>query len=119
MTAPRIGYLVIDTVDLDEAAAFWSALLEVDAAGRFGGDDFLLLRPTADGLRIAFQRVPEAKEVKNRLHLDLVVEDLEAATRRAQEFGATWDGQDRELDGYRWRCLADVQGNEFDLVLDD
>ena len=34
-----------------------------------------MLGPTADGLRIAFERVPEAKEVKNRLHLDLVVDD--------------------------------------------
>ena len=109
----------MDTVDLDQAAAFWSALLEVEVAGRFGGDDFLLLRPTVDGLRIAFQRVPETKELKNRLHLDLLVDDLDAATRRDRELAATWDGQDRELDGYRWRCLADAQGNEFDLVLDD
>jgi len=34
-----------------------------------------VLGPAADGLRIAFQRVPEAKEVKNRLHLDLVLGD--------------------------------------------
>jgi hypothetical protein len=31
--------------------------------------------------------------------------------------GGVWlDGETREIEGYRWRCMADPQGNEFDIV---
>ena len=55
---------------------------------------------------------------KNRLHLDLLVDDLDAATAEIQELGGTWPepGTTREVEGLRWRCLADPVGNEFDIV---
>jgi Glyoxalase-like domain len=64
--------------------------------------------------RLLFQRVPEGKTVKNRLHLDLRVGDAErdAVVARLLERGAT-----RLHDGaqgpFHWVTLADPEGNEF------
>ena len=51
------------------------------------------------------------------MHLDLVVDDLDAATAEVEQLGGPWlePGTTRELEGFRWRCMADPEGNEFDL----
>jgi glyoxalase superfamily protein len=64
--------------------------------------------------RVLFQRVPEAKTVKNRLHLDVRVGDerREAEVARLLGLGATelW----RSSQGpFTWATLADPEGNEF------
>ena len=64
--------------------------------------------------RVLFQRVPEPKTGKNRLHLDVRVgpERREAEVARLVGLGATelW----RESQGpMEWATLADPQGNEF------
>jgi predicted enzyme related to lactoylglutathione lyase len=91
-------------------------LLGVEVDTPIGDGDFLLLSPTAEGLPVGFQRVPETKTGKNRVHLDLLVDDLDAATE-VEALGGRWlePGQTRELEGFRWRCMADPEGNEFDL----
>lgn len=119
MAGARVGYLVLDANDPETLARFWCAVLGVDVQGWFAGEDYLVLTKTSDGLQLAFQRVPEPKAGKNRLHLDLFTDDLEVATERAMEAGGSWDGVEREMDTYRWRCLADPEGNEFDLIPPD
>ena len=64
--------------------------------------------------RMLFQRVPEKKTVKNRLHLDVRVETgrREAEVARLMSLGATelW----RASQGpHEWVTLADPEGNEF------
>ncbi|WP_040337477.1 VOC family protein [Candidatus Blastococcus massiliensis] len=64
--------------------------------------------------RVLFQRVPESKTVKNRLHLDVHVgpERREAEIARLLSLGAAelW----RESQGpMQWATLADPEGNEF------
>jgi predicted enzyme related to lactoylglutathione lyase len=77
----------------------------------------VVLSPTKDGLTVGFQRVPETKTGKNRLHLDLIVQDLDAATAEVEALGGRWvePGNTRELEGFRWRCMADPEGDEFDI----
>ena len=113
----KVGYLAIDTVDPNALSTFWCGLLGVEVGTTIGDGDFLLLAPTAEGLTVGFQRVPETKTGKNRVHLDLVVDDLDAATTEVEALGGRWlePGQTRELEGFRWRCMADPEGNEFDL----
>lgn len=64
--------------------------------------------------RILFQQVPEAKAVKNRLHLDLRVgpDQVQAEADRLTGRGATvlHRGQ---LGPHWWLTLADPEGNEF------
>jgi predicted enzyme related to lactoylglutathione lyase len=116
MTA-KVGYLAIDSSDPGLLAPFWCSLLGVEVDATIGDGEFLLLTPTAEGLTVGFQRVPERKEGKNRVHLDLVVDDLDTATAEVEALGGTWlePGTTRDLEGFTWRCMADPEGNEFDL----
>ncbi|MBF6330300.1 VOC family protein [Nocardia transvalensis] len=67
----------------------------------------------ARGDRIVFQRVPEPKTGKNRLHLDVEVgaQRREAEVARLETLGARrlYDG---DLGG-AWTTMADPHGNEF------
>jgi predicted enzyme related to lactoylglutathione lyase len=112
-----VGYLVIDAVDPEQLARFWCGALDVGVDSVIGDGQFLVLTPTAEGLVVGFQRVPESKTLKNRVHLDLIVSDLDAATSEIETLGGSWvePGQTRELEGFRWRCMADPEGNEFDI----
>ncbi|MFD3513053.1 VOC family protein [Streptomyces sp. NPDC058657] len=90
------------------------------------GAGFVAMDPTGAGARMYFQRVPEGKAVKNRVHLDvrvgtgLVGEErvaaLEAECARLVALGAV-RGQLLVADGYNESCLGmqDVEGNEFCL----
>jgi len=114
----RFHWIVIDSVDPARIAPFWCALLGVEIWGWFG-NDYLTLRNNDGAVpSIAFQRVPEAKSVKNRVHVDLNVEDMDDAVRRIRELGGSVVSEERELDGYRWRVMADPEGNEFCIAPD-
>jgi predicted enzyme related to lactoylglutathione lyase len=122
MPEPPVGsfhWIVIDAVDPAAIAPFWCALLGVQERGWFT-EDYLLLSD-GDGVapKIAFQRVPEAKSVKNRVHVDIGVDDLAAAVERVVGLGGSVVSEERELNGARWRVMADPEGNEFCLVLND
>lgn len=87
---------------------------------------FTAADPEGISPRMYFQRVPEGKVVKNRVHLDvrvgtgLVGEErlaaLEAEATRLIALGAT-RGQLLLADGYNESCqnMQDVEGNEFCL----
>lgn len=79
-------------------------------------DDPVDGRGAGMGRRILFQAVPEAKTVKNRVHLDLLVgpEDHEAEVERLVALGATVVGV-HDGDEGRWTLLVDPEGNEFDV----
>jgi predicted enzyme related to lactoylglutathione lyase len=112
-----VGYLVIDANDPERLARFWCGLLDVGVEATIGDGQFVVLSAAKDGLTVGFQRVGEGKAAKNRLHLDLIVEDLDEATAEVETLGGRWlePGRTRELEGFRWRCMADPEGNEFDI----
>ncbi|TBL30683.1 VOC family protein [Verrucosispora sp. SN26_14.1] len=90
------------------------------------GAAFACVDPTGAGPRLFFQRVPEGKVVKNRLHLDVRaatglvgaerVAALEAEGARLVALGGT-RVRLLESDGFNESCLVmqDVEGNEFCL----
>jgi 5-formyltetrahydrofolate cyclo-ligase len=64
---------------------------------------------------LVFVPVPEGKQVKNRLHLDLAPhtsQDREAEIARLLEMGATHVDVGQTEDA-TWTVLADPEGNEF------
>jgi predicted enzyme related to lactoylglutathione lyase len=65
---------------------------------------------------VSFQRVPETKSVKNRLHLDVVVDDVDVAAARVLELGGSVEAAEVHEYGFRWRLAADPEGNEFCLI---
>lgn len=119
MTAvkPRVTNLVFDCADMEALAAFWGELLSLEVTSR--EDDWLNLEPLGQGgPRLSFQKVPEGKTVKNRLHLDLYVPDIEVAGRRASALGATPAGEPLGRPEEPFRVWYDPEGNEFCLCTD-
>jgi Glyoxalase-like domain len=93
-------------------AAFWAETLgrEVNP-GATTESASIAAREGAGETLIMFHAVPEAKAVKNRLHLDLVTTDFDTELARLKNLGAT------ELAEFpKWSTLADPECNEFDLI---
>ncbi|MEO8329589.1 MAG: VOC family protein [Candidatus Nanopelagicales bacterium] len=106
-----LGALSIDATDPPVIAQFWADLLA--GAKTIDADGDATVRATGFP-RLDFLRVPEAKELKNRLHLDLAVKDLAGATERAVSLGAT--RADDIYSAGSWQVLRDPEGNEFCLL---
>lgn len=110
----QVSFVTIDANDPERLAAFWGEILGAGVEERADRGRFVYLQ-RVNGTLLCFQRVPESKTGKNRVHLDLRIEDLEEATERILALGGSWDGFDRALDEDRWRTLRDPEGNEFDI----
>jgi len=107
--------VVVDCLDPEPLAEFWSELLGVAVNHR--SDGWVSLHAAAPGHpRVAFQRVPETKVGKNRVHLDVWVPDVEAATVEAEALGARRLGPFASESPEPFQVLADPAGNEFCLV---
>ena len=75
------------------------------------------MEPGGDHPDILFQKVPESKSVKNRVHLDLRPDDQFAEVERLLGLGARRvDIGQREV---RWVVMADPEGNEFCVLRPD
>lgn len=111
----RLVNLVIDAARPEVLADFWAALLGWHVAVEEPGE-IDVRAPESDGwdLDLVFVPVPEPKEIKNRIHLDLA--------SRTPEHQAELAARALELGGRRvdlgqgevpWVVLADPEGNEF------
>ena len=139
---PRRFQVVIDAADPRSLARFWAEALGyieqpppegfdswdafADSIGmseeersRYGA----VIDPDGSGPRVFFQGVPEAKQVKNRVHLDIRVADpeapreerdaaIDAEVERLEGFGARRLVAHEEY-GFRHVVMADPEGNEF------
>jgi catechol 2,3-dioxygenase-like lactoylglutathione lyase family enzyme len=107
----RIECLTVDCSDPELVAGFWEAAL---GFRRTYEDDteIAITAPDGSGADLLFLRVPDAKQVKNRLHLDLRPDDRDAEVARLEALGAsrTAIGQNGDES---WVVLADPEGNEF------
>jgi predicted enzyme related to lactoylglutathione lyase len=63
---------------------------------------------------LLLQRVAEGKSVKNRMHLDIEVDDVEAEVVRLEALGARRvDGGALSEHGSSWQVMVDPEGNEL------
>ena len=119
-----IGYVEQDP---PEGFDSWEAWAVANDLPRERWDDYAArVDPDGVGPRLYFQRVPEPKTAKNRVHLDLSVSggrgtpmeeirtNVATAIERAVATGAT---KVREVDenGEHWVVMQDPEGNEFCL----
>jgi hypothetical protein len=114
----RIQCLCIDSRDPARIVSFWEAALGWRRT--FAEENEVVLEPPAgsreDGVipDLLFLKVPEDKEIKNRLHLDLRPVDQAAEVVRLEALGA------RRVDvgqgDVSWVVMADPDGNEFDVL---
>ena len=109
--------IAVDCNDAAALARFWGAVLGRPVAADATTDSAVLLAgdEAVSGPRITFHRVPEAKVVKNRLHLDLISDTFDAETERLLSLGAR-RLNDVQSTKFRWTTFADIEGNEFDLI---
>lgn len=136
--------LVFDTADPDGQARFWAAALGYvvqpppegfatwdDALRAWGvpeetwNDASAIVDPEGLRPRIFFQRVPEAKSAKNRMHLDINASGgpgveleerkvrVDAEVSRLRALGASDERGAIEKDGEYWVRMNDPEGNEF------
>ena len=105
--------LVLDCQDPEALAGFWRQALGYRV--HYAEAALAVLVPmegTASPLLL--QRVPEPKAVKNRMHLDLIVGDVEAEVDRLVGLGARRiDQAEQSFGGTRWVRLSDPEQNEF------
>lgn len=120
MTA-LISHTSFDCRDAYSLSLFWAGVLGFapDAENPDGpGDEECMIFSPGGTQRLLFIQVPEPKQVKNRLHLDLVpaegTRDQELA--RLQDLGARTVDDRRMPDGTGWVVLADPEGNEFCIL---
>src|SRR5262249_46910346 len=79
----------IDCADLDRMVDFYVAALDYVPYGSAGVTYRSIVPAHGTGPKIVFQKVPEAKVVKNRVHLDVIVGDrIEAEAERFIGLGA-------------------------------
>lgn len=115
--AERVGelaYIIVDSVDNELIASFWSNVLGLEITQRSG--PYIDLAPsTKESPIISFQKVSEPKTTKNRLHLDVRVENLEIASTLIQSLGGKLVQECHE-EPFEWRIMADPEDNEFCIV---
>ena len=117
----RFTELVVDCDDPHRLAGFWRAVLGYTTIADTGDQvEIAAYEPTVEGVRAAagaptllFIRVPEGKERKNRLHLDVspIDDSRDGEVDRLIGLGAT--RVDLGQGERSWVVLADPEGNEF------
>ncbi|MFE6176306.1 VOC family protein [Streptomyces sp. NPDC056464] len=106
--------VAIDCADAYELARFWSSVTGRPLHPEDKPGDPEVQVQLADGPVLYFNQVPEAKTIKNRIHLCLRPEtSREQEVERLLDLGATLVTDRRNPDGSGWAVLADPEGNEF------
>ena len=115
----RLGWIQIDCRDPRRLAAFWGGVFGLEVGNTLGEPPHYvgLAKVGPDYPYVSFQYVPEPKTVKNRLHFDIRVDDIEQATTQIEALGGRrLPLEDFQEYGFHWRVMADPEGNEFCLV---
>ena len=119
--ASRTANFCLDAHDPRAQAAWWAQVLDDFVPLEDGDEDEAGLRGPA-GREMLFLRVPEAKTVKNRLHLDFRPAPVDGQAREAtqaveverlESLGAVRAQVGQDDADVSWVVLADPEGNEF------
>lgn len=108
---------VIDCKDPLALSWFWQQLIGGEVDPRTQSTEWVALAGVPGLGYLGFQKVPESKAVKNRVHLDVDVESIEDALNEAVALGAErLAGVVEEQTNY-FQVMLDPEGNEFCFIL--
>ena len=105
--------LVLDCAEPAKLVEFWREAL--DYREYFTDTSFAVLVPKEGNTPpVVLQGVPEPRVGKNRMHLDIVVDDIELEVKRLQALGATrLDEGHQHFGDTLWVRMCDPEQNEF------
>ena len=109
--ASRFHTVVIDARDPAALAQFWKDVLDWKTIYE-SPDEVVIAKNDEQYPGLVFGSVPEEKQIKNRLHIDLAPDDRDAEVERIIALGATHADVGQSGDE-GWIVLADPEGNEF------
>ncbi|GAA1665484.1 glyoxalase [Citricoccus zhacaiensis] len=120
MAIARFPTFVIDCPDPAALAGFYGTLLGWEVQDQADGDDHWLdLRPADGSNCISFQRAQDyrapdwpGQDSPQQMHLDVMVEDLDAGEKAVLELGAT---KTEHQPGESFRVFLDPAGHPFCL----
>jgi len=120
MHRSRVCQFVIDVSDLNQGVSFWSAALDAveEETPEASRHLYRCLRLPDSEIRILLQKTGDRKSSKERMHLDLETDNVEAEVERLEKLGAIrWDHQQER--GYDFWVLRDPWGNEFCVLQEE
>ena len=121
MTPRQVG-VTVDCADAGRLAAFWERFLGYTRRPGAPGSTYVTIERRDDGPDgppfVTFQSVPEAKEGKARLHLDLFVDRAHPLVDEMLAAGASSVSR-TEAGEWTTRVLLDPAGNEFCVIGSD
>jgi predicted enzyme related to lactoylglutathione lyase len=114
----RLTGITIDCADPVSLSEFWSRLLDRQVSLEHEGPDWATVGSRLDSApRLTFQRVPEPRNGKVRLHLDVQVDDIDSGLAQVTDLGGQWTGQRHDYPGEGVvLVMTDPEGHEFCLV---
>ncbi len=116
MSPDGIGFveaIVIDVADFERAESFWSRLVGCEFGPSF--EPTFRRAQLPSGVALVLQHRPDLKDVRNRVHVDVEVEDIDAALARVEAIGGALVSRVENEFGAHIVC-ADPDGNEFCLT---
>ncbi len=108
--------MTLDVHDLELTKNFWQAVLAVEI--EYESATWVAFASQHECSGLCLQLVPEEKVVKNRAHLDIVLDDYEKDILRLKELGAT-ALEEVTINIRRWTIMTDPEGNEFCAIRRD
>ncbi len=103
--------VTFDCADPRRLAEFWSKATGYEIEQQ--SEHMATLSPGQSSRpNVLFIKVPEPRTVKNRVHLDFRVSDIESEAARLIQLGAR-RGETHREHGFMWAVMADPEGNEF------
>ncbi|MBA2560709.1 MAG: VOC family protein [Propionibacteriales bacterium] len=115
--ATSLSAIVVDCRDSLSQASWWATVLGHQLSER-NPNEYEVSHPSSGGTRLYFMNVPEAKPVKNRLHVDITTDgSVEAEVARLVAAGGTFVEMRQDLATLQnpdtWAVMQDPEGNEF------
>ncbi|MEO7752402.1 MAG: VOC family protein [Terracoccus sp.] len=122
--ALALSHTTINARDAHAQSVWWADLLgyheDASDPNLAGHEECMIFSPD-ESHRLLFIEVPDAKQGRNRIHLDLRPVDATRDEERARVLGlGASDVEDRRTDdGRGWWVMADPEGNEFCILRSD
>ncbi len=112
----HLQHVTVATATPDELASFWAAALDGERRGLPDEIEPVIVETPDGGPDLLFKHIPCESRENLAIHLDLAVEDREAAEQRLCDLGASVRERKSETFGEqtdRWTVMEDPAGNGF------